>query len=243
MRVPTFVVLGGADIGSGSVRQLLRAVAAGRLETDRILVVDRDPTCAASRFRGTRVRLATADWSEWLDGNLGGLGPDDHLVPYHWAPHLLVEWLRREASRQGLVAHRGGAVPPHPVPLERPTADGDRALSYATWLCPPTCIEPALCPHTRAPKDWSLAADLATAVAGEPLDGRIVFRCLHLAYGVGTVPVRDIHAARDRMVAGARSGPRRWLVATSSHCHALATVLDVEAPLREPAAETRPGPT
>ena len=116
MRVPTFVVLGGADIGAGSVRQLLRAVAAGRLETDRIVVVDRDPACAASRFRETRVRLATADWSEWLDGNLGGLSTDDHLVPYHWAPHLLVEWLRREASRQGLITHRGGAVPPHPVP-------------------------------------------------------------------------------------------------------------------------------
>jgi hypothetical protein len=228
MRVPTFVVLSGADIGSGSVRQLLRAVAAGRLETDRILVVDRDPACAASRFRDPRVRLATADWSEWLDANLGSLGPDDHLVPYHWAPHLLVEWLRREVGRQGLVAHRGGGVPPHHVPLERPTADGDRALSYATWLCPPTCIEPALCPHTRGPKEWSLAADLATPGLGEPLQGRIVFRCLHLVYGVGTVPVREIQAERDRLVADARGGARRWLVATSSHCHALATVIDVE---------------
>ncbi len=134
-------------------------------------------------------------------------------------------------------------MPPHRVPLERPTADGDRALSYATWLCPPTCIEPALCPPTRGPKDWSLAADLATHAPGEGLDGRIVFRCLHLAYGVGTVPVRDIHAARDRMVAGARSGRRRWLVATSSHCHALATVLDVEAPASGAGGETRPGST
>jgi hypothetical protein len=227
VRVPTFVVLGGAEIGAGSVRQLLRAAAAGRLETDRIVVVDRDPACAASRVADRRVRLVTADWSEWLDRHLGALGAHDQVVPYHWAPHLLLEWLGRQTERAGGAATRGGSVPPHRVPVERPTACGDRALSYATWICPPTCVEPALCPHTRGPKDWSLAKDLETARPGEPLDGRIVFRCLHLVYGVGTVPVAAIQAARDRVLEGLRAGTRRWLVATSSHCHALATVLTV----------------
>ncbi len=227
MRVPTFVVLGGAAIGAGSVRRLLRAIAAGRLETDRIVVVDRDPACAASRIADPRVRLATADWSDWLERNLGALGADDQIVPYHWAPHLLVEWLGRQTERAGATAARGGSVPPHRVPVDRPTADGDRALSYATWICPPTCVEPALCPHTRGPKDWSLARDLETARPGEPLDGRIVFRCLHLVYGVGTVPVAQVQGARDRVLEGLRAGTRRWLVATSSHCHALATVLTV----------------
>lgn len=221
------MVLGGAAIGAGSVRQLLRAAAAGRLETDRILVVDRDPACAASRFADSLVRLVTADWSEWLDENLGGLGADDQLVPYHWAPHLLVEWLGRQVERAGALASRGGGVPTHGVPVERPTGAGDRALSYATWICPPTCIEPALCPHTRGPKDWSLAEDLETSRPGEPLEGRIVFRCLHLVHGVGTVPVAQVRAARERVLEGVRAGTRRWLVATSSHCHALATVLTV----------------
>jgi hypothetical protein len=229
MRVPAFVVLSGAAIGAGSVRQLLRAVAAGRLDTDRIVVVDRDPACAASGFRDPRVELAVADWSDWLDANLDGLAPGAHLVPYHWAPHLLVEWLGRQVAKSGATARRGGDVPGHAVPLDRPTGDGDRALSYATWLCPPTCIEPALCPHTRGAKDWSLFRDLETARAGEPLDGRIVFRCLHLVWGVGTVTVAAVRAARDRVLDGARSGQERWLVATSSHCHALATVLTVTA--------------
>jgi len=39
------------------------------------------------------------------------------------------------------------------------------------------------------------------------------------------VPVAAIHAARARVLESPASGARRFLVATSSHCHALATVL------------------
>jgi hypothetical protein len=221
------VVVGGADIGAATTRRLLQAAEAGRLSTDRIVVVDRDARCAAASIRDPRVALVTAEWSDWLDENLGALSSDDHFVPYHWAPHLLSDWLVRQVSRAGGSATRGGEVPPHGVPVERPTAAGDRALSYATWVCPPTCIEPELCPHTRGPKDWSLARDLETLRPGEALAGRIVFRCLHLVWGVGTVPVAAIHEARDRLLAGLRRGRQHYLVATSSHCHALAAVLEV----------------
>ncbi len=109
------------------------------------------------------------------------------------------------------------------MPFERPTSDGARALSYATWPCPPTCIEPALCPHTRASKDWSLAADLDATGGLTPL----VFRCLHLTYGVATIPLAALLAARARVLDGVQKGPQRYLVATASHCHGLASVLEV----------------
>jgi hypothetical protein len=141
-----------------------------------------------------------------------------------------VEWLARRARRAGGAARRGGEAPGHGVPYERATADGDRALSYATWPCPPTCIEPELCPHTRGPKDWSLAADLEGGRQGDGIDHRIVFRCLHFLHGVGTIPVGVVQAAGRRVVAGLDGGARRYLVATSSHCHALATVLEVAPP-------------
>jgi len=43
---------------------------------------------------------------------------------------------------------------------------------------------------------------------------------------VATIPVREVLGARDRVLAG---GARRrsYLVATSSHCHALATRLEL----------------
>lgn len=224
-RVPSVIVIGGGELGSGHVRQLLRAAAAARLHTDRIRVVDRDPFCAARAFRDPRVQVETAQWADWLDEHLAGAGPDDHLVPYHWAPHLLFDWLSRQGARAGLRLSRGAPLAPRGLPFEADTQAGDRALSYAAWMCPPLCIEPALCPHTRGPRDWSLAADLEAPDDEGP--DRIVLRCLHLVYGVGTIPVADVLAARDRLLAGAAAGRRRWLVATSSHCHALAATLEV----------------
>ena len=194
------------------------------------MVVDRDPACRAARIDDPRVRFLRVDWATGLDALFREAGTADHFVPYHWSPHLLCDWLAREVARAGGTARRGGDVSPHGTPVDRPTRDGDRALSYATWVCPPTCIEPALCPHTRGAKDWSLAGDLEERRRGDPFDGRIVFRCLHLVWGVGTVPMAAILSARDRLLEGLGRGPRSWLVATSSHCHALATVLRVEPP-------------
>jgi len=224
--VPTFLVIGGGTVGAGYVRQLLRAREAGRVSLDRIVVVDREPACAAAAF-GPPVHVDVAEWAPWLEKHLDTLPPDSHLVPYHWAPHLLRDWLAGRLRKAGAEVTPAGELPAQGLPFESPTRDGSRALSYATWVCPPTCIEPALCPHTRGPKDWSLAGDLERPVPGQTVDDRVVFRCLHLVYGVGTIPVRDILAARDRMTAGLAGGPRTYLVATSSHCHALAAAVAV----------------
>ena len=226
VRVPQVVVLGGGTIGAGAVRQLLRARAAGRLQTDAIVVVDRDPACPAGAS-GPPVRLEVADWREWLRERLATCDPDAHLVPYHWAPHLLEQWLGDEVRRRGGGAERGAPLVERGLPFERATADGGRAFSYATWPCPPLCIEPELCPHTRGPRDWSLAGDLARPAPRDPADEAIVFRSMHFVYGIGTIPVREILAARDRVLAAARGGGRTFVVATSSHCHALACSLRV----------------
>jgi hypothetical protein len=226
LRVPTFVIIGGGAIGAGSARQLVRAREAGRLETDRILVIDRDPACAATALPAP-VQVVTDDWSHWLTGHLDALGESDHLVPDHWAPHLLREWLAGELTRRGAEVARVDGLHRHGLPYTGATKDGDLALSYAAWVCPPRCIEPDLCPHTRGVKNWSLADDLARDAPGEAWDGHIVFRCLHLVYGIGTVPVADILATRDRVTHGLGRGVQRYLVATSSHCHGLATALEV----------------
>jgi hypothetical protein len=203
------------------VRRLFKAEAAGKITFDRILVVDRDPACPAAGLADERVSVVRASWEDWLGGNLSNARPFDHVVPYHWAPHVLLDWLTADLERRGLTLRRVGDVEEAPVrpPVCRPTKAGDLALSYAEWLCPPACIEPALCPHTRGPKSWSLAGELATA------PGSFVFPCLHLAYGVGTIPVSTIFGARDRLldaVSRGEIGPDApaWIV-SASHCHGL----------------------
>lgn len=223
LHVPRFVVVSGGPDGAFYARQLLRARAAGRLSTDAIHVIDRDPECAAARLGDPLVHVEPADWSDWLDARLDTFDAADQLVPYHWAPHLLFDWLARQARRAGASARRLTPPAPAGLPFERVTSAGDRALSYATWACPPTCIEPAACPHTRGPKSWSLARDLERDESCEAL----VLPCLHLTYGVSTIPLAAVLAARDRIVAAVAAGPRRFLVATSSHCHALAALLEV----------------
>ena len=221
--MPAFAVIGGGVDGAYYVRQLLRAVRAGRLATERIVVVDRDPACAAKALADERVTISAVEWNDWLDRNLEALPAGSQLVPYHWAPHLLVEWLSRRLRQAGREVASAGPVPPVGTPFEHQTSSGNTALSYATWTCPLTCVEPALCPHTGGAKDWSLAADLESVPAG--FDGAIVFPCLHLIWGVGTIPVDLIKETARRVASG--TGARRYRVATSSHCHALAATLTV----------------
>ena len=130
--------------------------------------------------------------------------------------------------RNGGTAFSEGLVPPRGLPFEAVTSQGDRALSHADWMCPPLCIEPEVCPHTAGPRDWSLARELADPVATSPLlQEPIVFPCVHLTDGVGTVPAALVQAAARRLVAGLLDGPRTYLVATASHCHGLAARLRV----------------
>lgn len=204
------------------MRRLFKAEAAGKITFGRIVVIDRDPSCAVAGLVSERVRLQVASWSDWLQEHLSRCAAGDHLVPYHWAPHVLLDWLTADLGRHGLKVTRDSdlSAPPALPPILRETNAGDLAMSYAEWLCPPACIEPALCPHTRGPKSWSLATELAKARHS------FVFPCLHLAYGVGTIPLASIFGARDRLVEAIRrgdvtSGTPIW-VGSASHCHGLA---------------------
>jgi hypothetical protein len=191
------------------------------------VVVDRDPSCAAAGLVSERVRLEVAPWDDWLTRNLAQGAAGDHLVPYHWAPHVLLDWLAADLSRHSLKLIRALDLtePPARPPVLRETKAIDLAMSYAEWLCPPACIEPALCPHTRGPKSWSLTSELAIA------EHSFVFPCMHLAYGVGTIPVAAIFGARDRLVEGLRRGEigpdtPLW-ISSASHCHGLAAKVRV----------------
>ena len=204
------------------MRRLFKAEASGKISFGRILVVDKDPRCAVAALVNDRVRLEVSRWDDFLAEHLGHSGMGDHVVPYHWAPHVLLDWLVCDLKRHGVALKRAPDLgdPPARPPMLRETKAGDLAMSYAEWLCPPACIEPALCPHTRGPKSWSLATELAKPPRS------FVFPCMHLAYGVATIPVSAIFAVRDRLAEAVRRGEvgadaPAWIT-SASHCHGLA---------------------
>ena len=235
-RFGTIVVVGGGCYGSYYVRQLGRAAHAGALAWNRAVVVDRDPGCMIVSRLGfgdaPALQVEIAEWSEYFAGYLAAAAADpgayehDAIVPSPLMPHLMAQWLL-DRARARWPGRDVGTTPldrAPAVPWQRAGAEDTHYVSFAEWLCPINCIEPARCPHTRGDRSWSLPSALRTYVeeertAGRPLEGPFVFHCAHRAFGVGMLDVRDIIAA-DRAIAerGAR-GPAAFLVGTASHCH------------------------
>jgi len=251
-RYGTIVVVGGGCYGSYYVRQLGRAARAGALSAERVLVVDRDPTCrVASELGGAdtvNVEVVVAEWSTFFDSYLDAaaahassapsdaLGPPDAIVPSPLMPHLMYEWLERRARARW--PHRTIEMrpldAPSGIPWQRRGADGTQYVSFAEWVCPVNCIEPALCPVTRGERSWSLPPAVLAATEearrnGRNLAGPVIFHCQHRAYGVGMFDTSAVVAGDEVVRRAAESGAAEVLVGTVSHCHGALSVLAVGA--------------
>ena len=225
------VIIGGGCYGSFYSGQLLEGRARGLLSFGRLLVVDRDAQCQVAREKVGEAGLSvvTSDWGEFLDGYLAGLtaGPGDVIVPSPFMPHLLREWLQRRSR----VRWPGREITSTPLPsavgtpYERPGADAATYLSWADWICPTHCTEPALCPAIRAPRTWSMPETLAAFAAHEGLSGPLAFEVRHIAHGVGGFATEAVLEADRRLAEVGARGPAEVVVATTSHCHAAAGVI------------------
>ncbi len=235
-RFGTIVVVGGGCYGGYYVRQLLRAERAGALSWRRLLVVDRDPACAVASLPSDqlppRCELVADDWRAFFARYLGECAASreasatDAIVPSPLMPHLMADWLvdrARERWPLRRIATEPLAAAPS-VPWQRAGDDGTHYVSFAEWMCPINCIEPARCPATKGERSWSMPPAIvryadAERQAGRPVEGPFVFHCAHRAYGVGMLDVADIIAA-DRAIAERTTAQRAYfLVGTASHCH------------------------
>jgi hypothetical protein len=154
-------------------------------------------------------------------------------------PHLMFEWVLARARRRW----PGRAVSVEPVPGDLGTPydraaggpDQTRYVSFAAWICPTHCIEPALCPAIGAARDWEMA-DAVRGLAqrlrdgGRPVAGPALFVCKHHVFGVGTFSADAVRAG-DRLVeeAGASGTPAAVLVGTISSCHGALNLLSLGA--------------
>lgn len=233
----TIVVVGGGCYGSYYVRQLLRARAAGALDWRRLAVVDRDPECRVAREYGDGEaeggpEVIVADWKGFFADYLAAASADravsarDAIVPSPLMPHLMYEWLvarARERWPNAIVEGRPLETAPA-IPWQRAAPDGTHLVSFAEWMCPINCVEPARCPKTRGERSWSMPPAMRAYVEaersrGRPLLGPIVFHCEHRAYGVGMFDTRAVVDADDAVGRAFDGSAAELLVATVSHCH------------------------
>jgi hypothetical protein len=234
-------VVGGGCYGTFYASQLAKAKARGKTDYRTVIVVDRNPDCQAKRELGESSdrQFVQQDWTEFFDDWLAG-AQEDQIVPSPHMPHLMFEWvLRRARARWPNRTVSIGPVPgDFPTPYDRPGSDQTRYVSFADWICPTHCIEPALCPAIGAPRTWEMA-DAVRALAdrlragGRPVSGPALFVCKHQVFGVGMFAADAVRAG-DRLVeqSGAGGALAEILVGTISSCHGALNLLHLGA--REP---------
>jgi hypothetical protein len=228
-RMRDVVIVGGGCYGTFYATQLVRARERGRAEFRRVIVVDRDPECRARRTLAGAAGLefVTRDWRPFCSEYLAAAGAGDHIVPSPHMPHLMFEWVL-ERARARWPARPVEVVPVPGVlgtPYDRSAPDRTRYVSFADWICPAHCVEPATCPATGGPRDWEMSVAVERmarqlADAGMPVAGPALFVCRHHVFGVGTFAV-DAVLAGDRLVAEAGAAGRAAdvLIGTVSSCH------------------------
>lgn len=201
--------------------------------------MDRDASCRASRELDETPdrRFVITEWSAFFDQALLE-STDDYIVPSPHMPHLMFEWVLGRARRRW--PERVITVEPVPgeigTPYDRTGGpDHARYVSFADWICPTHCIEPALCPAIGAPRTWEMSDavhGLAQRLrqAGHPVAGPALFVCKHHVFGVGAFAA-DAVLAGDRLVAqvGASGARAEVLVGTISSCHGALNLLRLGA--------------
>jgi len=237
-------VVGGGCYGTFYASQLAKAKARGKADYRTVIVVDRNPDCQARRelSEAPDREFVISDWTAFFDQFLTirpsdrpTPGHDDQIVPSPHMPHLMFEWvLRRARARWPNRAVSVESVPgDFPTPYDRPGADHTRYVSFADWICPTHCIEPALCPAIGAPRTWEMAdavRELAERLraGGRPVRGPALFVCKHQVFGVGMFAADAVRAG-DRLVqeAGSESALAEILVGTISSCHGALNLLSL----------------
>jgi hypothetical protein len=228
-------IVGGGCYGTFYAGQLIQARERGKAEYRRLLVIDRDPDCRFARELGPGDdrELVVEDWDRYFDRWLArdDDGAGDAIVPSPLMPHLMFAWLSRRARARWpgrLVEHRPLELDAE-TPYDVLAPDGTRYVSFADWLCPVHCIEPAICPVIRAPRSWEISDAAARLVERRarqaPSAGPVLFVCRHRVHGVGMFDVSAVLAGDATVAQAGAAAEIGVVVGTVSACHGALSLL------------------
>lgn len=232
-------IVGGGCYGTFYAGQLIQARELGKAEYRRLLIVDRDPGCRFARELGPGDgrELVVDDWDRFFDRWLArdDDGASDAIVPSPLMPHLMFAWLTRRARARwpGRVVEHRPLEADAETPYDILAPDGTRYVSYADWLCPVHCVEPAVCPVIRAPRSWEIsdAAERLVQRRGReaPSAGPVLFVCRHRVHGVGMFDVSSVLAGDAAVARAGAADEVGVVVGTVSACHGALSLLHLGA--------------
>jgi len=237
------IIVGGGCYGTFYAAQLAKAKQRGRAMYRQMIIVDRNPRCRASIERAAFVdcEIQTAEWQPFFDRYLAAASPSDEpeeqdvIVPSPHMPHLMFEWLVRQARSRfpDRAVEVAAVVGDMGTPYDRTADDLTRYVSFADWVCPTHCIEPALCPAIGRARTWEMP-EAVRALAdrmrgpGARVLGTALFVCRHTVFGVGTFAVAAVLDGARLVEAAARQPDGgSVLVGTVSSCHGAVNLLTV----------------
>ncbi len=211
-------IIGGGRFGGLAAERLAR-----RKRPPELVIVDPDADRLAG-LKGPGRQCRAADGIEFLAARLGP-DPEPDAAPDWVVPalplHLAAEWLRRRLGPDGLRRHSLPGEWTEALPNPFPGESGDLYVSFADFLCPDDCPEPAgFCTATGKPREGNLFDRLAGLDRPEfPVQ---VVRSHQLAPGVGGLrPDRLL-----RLLRRVSKTPGLQAVATACRCHGVVTALE-----------------
>ena len=213
------LIIGAGHFGKRAVRILSET----GLRQSPLLVVDKDENSLAE-IKEPSIEKFHHDGIDFLAKNFHLLSPSNTIIPA--VPvHLAFEWLKSYLDnvckiKQTKVPGEIKSLLPHTWR----GSEGSLLISYADFLCPEDCPEPAdYCTVTgekRAKPLYELLSQL------DLLNYKIhIIKSHQLAPGLGGYKVDDLRqlAARVR-----KQGRGMWLVGTACRCHGTVSAMEIK---------------
>ncbi|MBC7112695.1 MAG: hypothetical protein H5T34_01515 [Candidatus Methanomethyliales bacterium] len=225
------LVLGGGKFGTIALKAMVR-------KCRRVIVVDKDPNCPASKA----LRMVCSDPSRCEVGARLVLGdavayateiirrgniPDIFIpaIPGNSMAMLFMRWLSEigfSVAPDSEAFEKVSAEIPKDVVLLEDKKSGTLVLSQAKgFTCNPWCDEPEVCPVTGK-KITSLHSILANIGF---CDHRSIFRSTLIDRGVGAVDGNEIYSELMRLPKGIEN--YTLCVGTACNCHGIITFMKV----------------
>lgn len=213
-------VLGGHKLSLAYIEKLLKARDEKIISFDQLYFIDPNTACAVTAKKISGIHFIQKSYVNALSDLLPCLGPADLLIPDHTAPHVLfqlfIDLLQKEGKKVEVLPFTEGLE----TPYQKNFDSGVCAVSYATWMCPVDCDEPAICPHTKSTRTWDFVKRFSEF---KPQAASLhTFHAQQLAYGVAQIPAIQIKNEWLKLQSTIRNNSRhRFIVATFSHCHGI----------------------